>query len=146
MDMNPHDKPASTAEGLGDLFKKLARDMGGLLRNEIRLAKMEMAQASSTLVLDTVQILVAIAVASVGGLTLVVALVLGIGVLLGGAYWAGALIAGTVLVATGGLLAARAIRELKRTSLKPEATLDTLQEDRAWAKDQMRELARGVSR
>lgn len=144
MDIDLQDDPGTAGAGLGDLFKKLARDLAELLRNEIRLAKMEMAQASSTLVLDTVQILIALAIATVGGLTLVVALVLGLGVLLGGAYWAGALVTGGVLVLIGGLLAARAIRELKRTSLKPEETLDTLSKDRAWAKDEARKFARSV--
>ena len=144
MDMDPRDERPTTGTGLGDLFKQLAQDLGDLLRNEIRLAKMEMSEASSTLVLDTIQILVALAIAAVGGLTLVVAVVLGVGVLLGGAYWAGALITGGILVLTGGLLAARAVRDLKQASLKPKDTLESLQEDREWVKSEARQL-RGLS-
>lgn len=144
MDKDPRDDPAATGTGLGDLFKQLAHELSELLRNEIRLAKIEMSEASSTLVLDTIQILVALAIAAVGGLTLVVAVVLGVGVLLGGAYWAGALITGGILVLTGGLLAGRAVRDLKQASLKPKATLESLQEDREWVKSEARQL-RGVS-
>lgn len=138
--------PANAEPGLGELFKQLARDSGDLLRQEIRLAKMEVADAATTIVSDLVQVAIAVAVAGVGALTLVVAMILGIGALLDGAYWAGALITGGLLVLVGGLMALRALKELSETRLKPEAAAETLREDREWVKREARELARGVSR
>lgn len=138
------DSPA--APGLGDLFKQLARETGDLVRHEIRLAKLEMTEATTTIVSDFVQVIIALAIAGVGALALVVAMILAIGALLDGAYWAGALITGGFLVLTGGLLALRALKELRDTPLKPEATAETLREDTQWAKEEVRELARGVTR
>lgn len=132
--------------GLGELFKELARDTGDLVRHEIRLAKLEVAEATTTMVSDLVQVAIALVVAGVGALTLVVAMVLGIGALLDGAYWAGALITGGVLVLIGGLMALRALAELKRTKLKPEAAVESLKENREWATEEVRQLARGVTR
>lgn len=139
-------KSSSSTPGLGELFRQLAKDTGDLLRHEIQLAKMELGEAASTMVSDVIQVAIALAVAGVGALALVVAMILGIGALLDGAYWAGALITGGLLVLIGGLMALRALKELGETSLKPEAAVDTLKEDREWAKEEVRALARGVSR
>lgn len=137
--------PSTDSRGLSDLVRDLGRDTGELVRQEIALAKMELSGAISTMLLDSVQILVALLVAGIGGIALVVAAILGIGTLLGGAYWAGALITGALLVLVGGVIAGRAVRELKRTSLKPEVTLETLRTDSRWARSEAKELGRGLT-
>ena len=52
--------------------------------------------------------------------------------------WASALLVGIVVMAVGGLLTMRALADLRRASLAPTRTIETLREDVEWAKEQTR--------
>ncbi|MGH7480930.1 MAG: phage holin family protein [Longimicrobiales bacterium] len=132
--------------GLGGLVRELAGDVGALLQQEIALAKLEIKQALTASTLDAVKIMVALSLAAVGGLCLVVFMVLGIAVLLDGAYWAGALITGAFLLLVGGLLSLSAIRDLKRQSLAPHGALDGLRTDGGIARAEAKAVGKHVSR
>jgi len=122
-----HDAP------MRELLRQLADEGANLVRGEIALAKLEMKDSARSLALDLVKLVAALALAWIGGLALTAFAIIGIGILLGGLYWASALIVGVVLLATGGLMAQRGIAGLKGNSLKPEHTVDSLQEDKRWA-------------
>jgi hypothetical protein len=53
------------------------------------------------------------------------------------AWWLSALIVGIVVVAIGGLMIQRGMSALKQSGIAPEQTIDTLKEDKEWARKQL---------
>lgn len=129
---------------LRELLRQLADDGANLVRGEIALAKLEVKDSVRSLALDGVKLVSAMALAWVGVLALTAFMIIGLGSLLGGAYWASALIVGLVMLAIGGILAQRGIAGLKGNSIKPEATVASLQQDKRWAGKEVRELREGL--
>ncbi len=136
---------AGAEPSLGDLFKRLTTDTGELVRQEMSLAKAEMRQAGATLARDGTKIGIAVGLALAGVLALTAFLIIALGNLFDN-YWLAALIVGVVFLAIGGFMARNAVNDIKRRGLKPEATIDTLREDTAWAKQEARELKRELTR
>lgn len=137
--------PATTGAGaprrsaVGDLLRSLADDTGTLVRQEIRLAKLEAARTARRLAKDSAWIAAGVGVLAVGGLCLVLALALGLGVLLD-SYWLGTLITGLVLVVLGLLMAWMGARDLRDGGLAPTGTVETLREDADWARAEVRDF------
>ena len=52
-------------------------------------------------------------------------------------WWLSALLVGVVVAGVGAALVARARTALQQTDLTPRQTVETLKEDREWAKDQI---------
>jgi uncharacterized membrane protein YqjE len=127
-----------------ELLRQLADEGSNLVRGEVALAKLELKDSARALALDLVKLVAALALAWVGGLALTACIIIGLGTLLGGAYWLSALIVGVVLLAIGGLMAQRGIAGLKGNSVKPEATLETMEENKRWASREAREFKEGV--
>ena len=57
--------------------------------------------------------------------------------------WAAALIVAVVLLGVGAIVTEMGTQKLKKTSLKPEQTIQTLEEDKAWMR---RTMHAGTSR
>lgn len=131
-------------ESIGTLLRELAGDTGRLFRQEIELAKLEMRDSVRSAVVDGMKIGVAAGLGVIGVLCLVVALILGLGTALGGAYWAGALISGAFLLLVGGLLTGSAMEGLRK-GMKPERTVETLLEDGRFAKKEAKHLKERMS-
>ena len=122
---------------LSDLFAELARETSTLVRQEVQLAGSEMSQRASQLGKPIASLAIAGAIAYAG----VLALVAGIILLLGEAglpWWLAALLVGLALVGGGYFLVQRASATLKKADLVPHRTIETLREDGAWAKEQIR--------
>ena len=130
---------------LGELFSRLTTDTGDLVRQEVALARAEMREVGSTIARDGTRIGIALGLALAGTLALTAFLIVALGDLLDN-YWLAALIVGVVLVAVGGVLARNAVNDIKRRSLKPEQTIDTLREDAAWAKAEASAVKRELTR
>lgn len=130
---------------LGDLFKRLTTDTGELIRQEAGLAKAEIRETGTALVNDARAIGVAAGLGVAGALSLVAFLVIGLGVLLDGRYWLSSLVVGVVALAVGALMVKGAMRDIKQRSLVPQQTLETLRADKAWARQQARELAHDLT-
>jgi uncharacterized membrane protein YqjE len=130
--------------GLGDMLRRLADDAGQLVRSEVALAKLEMKEAGRAYALGGVRLAVALGMAGLGGMALTAALVLGLGLVMGGLYWASALIVGVFLLLIGGVLAKRGVDRIKETELKPEETIRTLREDKRWAAREAREMKQAL--
>ena len=136
----PGNGRASAAEPqLGDLFRQLAQDSATLVRQEMALAKAELRENVKSVARDTAKIAVGAVVAAVGSLVLVLFLVLLLGDALG-KYWLGALIVGVLFVAIGGFLAMGAMKRLKKDSITPDQTLQTLKEDKQWLQSEMKQV------
>jgi uncharacterized membrane protein YqjE len=127
-------EPAASERSLGELFSQLTTDLGGLVRDEIALAKVELKEDAQQAG-KAASMLGAAAFA--GYMTVVV--------LSFAAAWALAelmavgwafLIVGVVWGIAGTLLYLRGRDRMTRVNLKPEQTVETLKEDVQWAKNQ----------
>jgi hypothetical protein len=122
--------------GLGTLLRDLAEGSAGLVRGEVRLARLELGTAASAAGRGT-------AFVAVGGVLLLLgtlATFTGIVLLIGDQwlprdlYWVGALL---FVIITGGLaawLANRGRTMLSPAALAPHETVATLKEDTEWLK------------
>ena len=122
--------------GLGALLRDLAEGSAGLVRGEVRLARLELGAAASAAGRGT-------ALVAVGGVLLLLgtlATFTGIVLLIGDQwlprdlYWVGALL---FVIITGGLaawLANRGRTMLSPAALAPHETVATLKEDKEWLK------------
>lgn len=131
--------------GVTTLLRQLGTDTTTLLRNEIALAKLEAQEMARTAAMEGARVGAAIALAAVGGLTLVAWLVLVLGDLLGGHYATATAIVGILLLGIGSILARKGVQGLRSGALKPAGTIETLQEDKRWAAEQIREFRHELS-
>ena len=122
-------------EGLGSLISGLIKDLQDLLRDEVRLAKVELKDDAKTLG-GAAGTLAAGAVVGLVGLTV---LMIGVAWLLDlwVDRWLGFGIVGLALLAVAGILVSVGKNRISAASLKPEQTIATLKEDQQWAKQQI---------
>lgn len=125
---------------LGDLLRDLAADGAALIRQEITLAKVELREKVRGLARNGGKMAVGGGVALVGLLVLIAFLVVGLGVLLGGAYWLSSLIVAVLLLGVGGGLAFLGAKSISSSSLAPEASMESVRETTVWAGEEVREL------
>jgi hypothetical protein len=119
-------------ESFGELLGELANNSAALVRDEIELAKQEMREKVTVLRSGAVTIAIGGLLGLVALLTLTAAAVAGLAHVMDTAL--AALLVGVVLAAVGGSIAFMGIGRLKRTSLKPKQTIETLEEDKEWLK------------
>jgi uncharacterized membrane protein YqjE len=131
-------------ESVGTLLKQISTDSTHLIQQEIALAKLEVRASVAALGKTTAQLGVALGLALPGLLSLVAFLVIGLGDLMNDNYWASALIVGVACLAIGGMLARRAIANLKG-KLGVPATTGTLRDDAAWAKREVQSFKRELT-
>lgn len=121
---------------LGELFSELANDTSTLVRQEIQLAKTEMTQKASSAGRDAGMIGAGGALAYAGLLAIIAAIIIGLGQLI--PMWLSALIVGVVILIIAYVLIRRGQNGLKNLNPLPEQTIETLNEDKEWAKEQTR--------
>jgi uncharacterized membrane protein YqjE len=129
---------------LGDLVRQLAQDSTTLIRQEVALAKMEMRENVKTAARDMAMIAVGGAIAAVGGLVLTAFLVILLGSLLLN-YWLSALIVGLLFLIIGGVLAWTNLNRLRTADMKPEHTIDSMNENKEWIQQEIREAKRELT-
>lgn len=141
----------SDEAGLKTLLKRLNEDASQFVHDELELAKIEfrevagalssdVKEAGATLAKDLGKIGVALSLALMGGLALTAGAVIGIGVLLGGAYWAGGLIVGVVLLIAAAMSAKSAASDAQNSdALRLENTRRTMARDKEVLADEVRE-------
>ena len=128
---------------IGQLLKELRDETTTLLRQEVDLAKTEMAEKASRVGSNIGSLAMGGAVAFLGALALLAAVVYGLTSLLdqfmsvGVAIWLAPLIVGLVLAAVGYSLVKKALATLRQESLTPRRTTQTLQENKEWLKSKM---------
>jgi uncharacterized membrane protein YqjE len=123
-------------KSLGDLFSELAGQTTALVRQEIKLAKVELGQKASQAGKDVGLIGLGGAVAYAGLLAVLAGVILALGNVI--PVWMSALIVGVVALAVGYFLSQQHLNALRRLDAIPHATIETLKEDKEWAKEQMR--------
>lgn len=120
-------------ESFGELLGQLANNSAALVRDEIALAKQELSEKVSSFRSGVITTAVGGVVALLGVLALIAAAIIGLAHYMDAGL--AALIVGVVLALIGGMIAFSGIGRLKRTSLKPEKTIETLEEDKEWLKE-----------
>jgi cytochrome c biogenesis protein CcdA len=120
-------------KSIGELIGQLANNSAALVRDEISLARQEMSEKIKSFRSGVVTVAIGAVVGLIAVLTLTAAAVIGLAHLMDAGY--AALIVGGVLAIIGGIIAFNGINRLKQTSLKPEQTIETLEEDKEWLKE-----------
>lgn len=136
--------PRQPERSVPDLLREMVDETRTILRDEVRLAKTETKETMSRVGNELAQIGIGAAVGIVALIALGTAITYAMISLFGQfldlevAMWLGPLVLGLVLLAVAVPIAKRAIERLKRESLVPEKTMATLQEDKAWIREQTR--------
>jgi|AGTN01.1.fsa_nt_gi Protein of unknown function (DUF1469). len=121
---------------LASLLTELTRETATLFRNEIRLAKTELADKARQAGRGATEI-------AVGGVLLLVALhALAAAAILGLALvvepWLAAVIVAVAVAVAGGLILARGLVNVRSDRLAPTRTMESLRDNTRWAKEQLR--------
>ena len=127
--------PENDNRSLGELFAELSRETGTLIRKEMELATREMTANLKQAGAYAGMVAAGGALAHAGLLVLLAAMVIGLAQL-GITPWLAALIIGLLTVGVGYLLANRGLANLRRTSMTPAQTIETLKEDARWTTGQ----------
>lgn len=122
---------------LGDLFGDLSREIATLVREEFRLARIELGDKVSRVGQDAARVAVGGVIMFAGFLVLLFAAVLILDLALH-TLWLSALIVAVLVLAVGYILFRGGMDDLKHADMTPEQTIQTLQSDLAWAKEQKR--------
>ena len=124
--------------GVGELLRELAGGSGHLMRQEVRLARLEIAGIIRGVGIGTAQVATGGVLALLGAFTLLTSIILLAGdQWLRDRYWLAALI---VTVVVGGIavwFARRGSKLLSPERLTPGETVATLKEDREWLRRQL---------
>jgi len=121
---------------LGELFSELAGETSALIRNEMELAKVEVTQKVAHAGRDVALIAAGSALAYAGLLALIAAIMIGLDKFI--PLWLSALVVGLVVIGIGYFLVQKGLTALKKLDPTPRQTIETLKEDTAWAKEQIR--------
>src|SRR5262245_56491738 len=123
---------------LGVLLRDLAEGSSSLIRQEIRLARLEITELLGALATGAALVVAGSVTALLGALALLTGLILlGAEQWLRDRYWLAALIVFTISSALALLFKSRGMALLSPKQLAPEQTVATLKEDRAWLKQQL---------
>ena len=129
-------EPSKGEPSLGSLLGSLASDTGTLVRQEIHLATTEMTQKARRAGHELGVVAMGGALAHAGLLFVMAAVVLGLGTFL--PMWAAALGLGLVAFAAGWAMVSGGLRALRAVDPLPQRTIETLQQDKTWVKEQIR--------
>ena len=135
MTVDPNDRGALEPT-IGELVRDLASETTTLVRQEVLLAKVEMADKARIAVRDAGQIAAGGAIAHAGFLIVLASIVVALADAM--PVWVAALIVGIVALAAGLLLARAGMLRMKRIDLTPQETAHSLKEDKLWLKEQVR--------
>jgi len=133
--------PPAGSRSLFRLTRDLLNGAVDLVRQEADLARIDVVENVRNL--GRVGGLAAIGgvTAAVGVVIFVEFLVIGLGVLLGGAYWLSSLIVAVALIAGGAGTAYLGVRRLERARLAPTRTLKAASETRRWIGDELGDVS-----
>jgi putative Mn2+ efflux pump MntP len=128
---------------IGQLLKELTHESSTLLKQEVDLAKTEMSEKASRVGTNLGSVAVGGSVALLGAIGLLLAVIYGLGAILNNflspetASWLAPLIVGGILAAVGYSMIKKALDVLKRESLTPQKTTQSLQENKEWLKEKI---------
>ena len=133
-------REAREERSIGQLLKDLRDDTTTLLRQEVELAKAEMTEKAARAGRNLGSVAIGGAVAFLGAIALLGFAVAGLTSLFsqlmspGVAVWLAPLIVGAVLALVGYSMIKKSLETLKRESIAPTKTTQSLQENKEWLK------------
>lgn len=133
---NSSHKAGDSGRSLGELLSDLTRDLSSLMRQEVQLAKTEMTENATRVAKNAGLLVGAGALAFFALQALVIAAILAL-IYVVPSPWMAALIVAVALLVIAGILAMVGLSALKKASLMPKQTVETIQEDVQWAKQQI---------
>lgn len=128
----------------GDLMRQLSEEASMLIRQEIDLAKLEMTEKIKRMARGIIWIAIGAAVGYAGLLALVQTAIdgLGIGLWTGLplyiAAWLSPLIIAVAVLIIAAVMIQGGVSKLKKQSIVPEKTLETMRENKQWLEKQIR--------
>jgi hypothetical protein len=122
--------PGPVEEGLRSLLGEVVDHVRALLRLELALARDEVRRAVESLRRGVVLMAAGALLGSLGLMSLMAALVAALATVW--PLWLSAAVVGLVLAIGGGLFARAAIAGLSLVDVRPRATIETLEETKAW--------------
>ena len=123
--------PPQDNRTLGELFSELSRETGTLVRKEVELATTELTAKAKVAGGHVGVVAAGGALAHAGLLVLLAAFVIGLAQL-GVTPWLSALIVALVTMGAGYMLVQTGLAHLRRTSVAPTQTIETLKETSTW--------------
>lgn len=120
-------------ESIGELLGQLANNSAALVRDELALARQEMGEKVTSFRSGVITVTIGAVVGLIALMALTAAAVIGLAHVMDAGY--AALIIGGVFAVVGGIIVSTGLNRLKQTSLKPEQTIKTLEEDKEWLKE-----------
>ena len=136
--------PRTENRSIFGLLRELRDEMATLFRQEVALAKTEVSEKADLVKRNSVYIGVGGIIVLAGFLCLLAAASIGLAVALRAwglspevAQWLAPLVVGVVVAIVGYALLQKGITALKRESLTPERTVQSLKEDTAWARQKI---------
>jgi hypothetical protein len=128
--------PPRGERSMAGLFSDLAQEASRLFRQQVALARAELAEKFRQLGAGVAELAVGGFLLYAGFLVLLQAAVFALALVL--PLWVAALIVGSVTIGLGGLVLLKGRRDVGPRRLMPDRTLRSLREDREWAREQMR--------
>ena len=120
---------------LGHLFSNLSSEIGTLMREEVSLAKAELAEKGAKIGKETGMVIGGGLILYAGFLTFLVALVLILAQIM--APWLAALLVAVVVIGAGYMLVQQGLSGLKNVDPVPHKTIESLKEDKEWMMQQL---------
>ena len=121
---------------LGDLFGDLATEVSELVRKEVALAKLEIGEKAKHVGKNVGQLVIGGAVAYAAMLAIIAAIIMLLDKVM--PAWGAALLVGLVVGGIAWMVIGKAAAALQDTDMTPEQTMETLKEDAAWVKQQIK--------
>ncbi len=139
-------RPEIDNRSAGDLARELTEQAGSLIRQELRLARLEITEKISSMSRHIAYIAIGALLGYAALLALVQAAIngLGAGIWHGNnawiwlAVWLAPLAIGLIIAAVGYALIQKGISTLKKDSIVPEKTLETMRENKQWLENQIK--------
>lgn len=126
------------SRGLASLLKDLAEGSGELVRQELRLARVEARDLARGLGIGTVQVAFGAVFLLLGALALIAGLILLAGdQWLRDRYWLAALIVTVIALAVATFFIRRGMAQLSPDKLAPDQTVASLKEDKEWLRQRL---------
>ena len=122
---------------LGALFSDLASEMGTLVRQELALVKVEIGENVAHLGKDIAMLVVGGAVLYAGFLALLATLIVGLALAIGSLLAAAAIVT-IIVLAVGYFCVRRGLDNLKHHELATRQSIESLNLNLNWAKEQFR--------
>lgn len=121
---------------LGDLFGDLASEMANLVRQEVALARVEMTQNAKRLGKNVGYLVVGGAIGYAALLAVIAAVIMLLDNYM--PSWGAALLVGILIAGISWLLIGKALNAFQESEIAPRETVETLKEDAAWMKQQIK--------